>query len=513
VVCADTEDQSDGAGLTLYCEIGETGEKWNCDSPAAALERIKELSPREYWFFNTDYDLNNIFVEDRHKVLLTRLYHGSRLTSASDCWGNRYFDLARFFPGAPLRKIGELVGLDKFPFAPDSLDYCFRDCEIVRAGLALVRTLTQSRGISGAAFKEWKNFYPFQFKKHSPWIMKMLRESYRGGRIETYKEGLMMGKIEQYDLKSAYPWAGLSALPVPYSFHHVPSTKINEWTLCRIQVEIPDTCFCPPLGIRGKAGKVFYPTGTVSGWFWGAEFIGLPFPVKILDAVQWDHETICKDFFNWALALRRESQGLMAEYYKRLANSLTGRFGLRNSGRVIRGENPGDKEDSRAWLNGRGLAMIIWDEENYQSPVEIVSYITAVVRRRLWDNLYKNGEDILYCHTDSIMGFAPLEVDSLELSGVGQFEKCMEGFSLDLRGPGLYNLDGKVRGRGVKNPARAMADGFDEWRAPVRSIAAFRGGVKANDWIENRREISGGYQGRVFADGTSRPFQVRELEL
>lgn len=119
-----------------------------------------------------------------------------------------------------------------------------------------------------------------------PEVAEASRYAYAGGRFELIRPGHSNGRVFQYDINSAYPWA-IAQLPnlargrwVHYNNVSWKLVEQNEFAVVKCHVEYNPRLddgyaesIAYPLWRRHKDGTISYPSNVAYGWYWTPELI------------------------------------------------------------------------------------------------------------------------------------------------------------------------------------------------------------------------------------------------
>jgi hypothetical protein len=237
--------------------------------------------------------------------------------------------------------------------------------------------------------------------------------AYAGGRFELFKCGRYLGKVWQYDLNSAYPWA-IAQLP---SLAHGKWRQVTEFdphrefAVYRIRCTLPYRTNVPyPFYFRDKRHCIYYPP-VVEGWYWAPEvrhMEGLP-GFDVIDGWVFEPATDEKPFawVNDAYDQRLlwKEQGNPSEYsIKILLNSLYGKMA------------------QRVGYNKELLLPPKWHQ------LEWAGWVTSKARATLYSAMLRAGNALLSVETDAVFTTRPIDLDTgkgLGQWGVDEFDEVI----------------------------------------------------------------------------------------
>ena len=296
-----------------------------------------------------------------------------------------------------------------------------------------------------------------------------IRRGYYGGRVEVYRprgEG-----VSYYDINSSYPRAMLEDMPAGEVRQFGPSKGIDSFAkyaesavgFVECSVEIPDTCYLPPLPHRDtRTGKLLFPIGRFSGvWSW-VELKLLLDPLvggkitRVKRSVWFERKNLFFDFVKELYSYRDKSSEFYEEglalLSKLMMNSLYGKFGMNEDRKEILMLGPGEVAPEGATFprledeEDDVLSRVCYVEKKVTPPYiipQISAQITALARVRLWQfmaNVLRRGGKLYYCDTDSLITNLPDLRCSSEL-GELKNEYPGERLTVELVGPKMYLLE------------------------------------------------------------------------
>jgi hypothetical protein len=260
-----------------------------------------------------------------------------------------------------------------------------------------------------------------------------VRQSYVGGRVEVFKA--KMGPGGSWDINSSYPFAMLGDMPTDL-IRCRGGGSIPDIGVVLGSFSVPRDVHIPPLH-RKSGDKLFFPTGTVRGWYTSAEAryckerFGTS-SVKIERSIEYRPEPIFREYvttlYEARLAAKAKGNLALAEACKYYMNTLYGKTGTnRIRHQIVSGaeyyhypwNNPKALRQLRKWggwkhLTRQSVMTQLYSEEHYiygiPSFIEyapyilpaIATWITAQGRLQLQGYLDEAPSDVAYCDTDSI---------------------------------------------------------------------------------------------------------------
>jgi hypothetical protein len=256
------------------------------------------------------------------------------------------------------------------------------------------------------------------------------RQAYLGGRTEVFKNKMSTGC--SWDINSSYPASMVDPAGMPCDY--LGSFNVRELpqnpAICYAVVTIPKEEMHPPLPVIGNDGRLYFPTGTRSGWYCSTE---LDYCIKKYgsDAVKINgahlfeprniFDAYVKDLYNI-----KGKKGVVGYNAKLCLNSLYGKFGMqREREKIVAGEDwhdwpwsdPSAMKKFEAKKEIPHKKVISEEDQIYAIPdyanwatyimPQIAATVTARSRILLQGFLDQAGEAACYCDTDSIYAEKP----------------------------------------------------------------------------------------------------------
>lgn len=440
--------------------------------------------------------------------------------------------------------------------------YNERDCRILHAAVTGFQGMLLEIGselratVASTALTLFRTKYLSQKIPTSAAKNDMLRASYVASRVEVIKPALgSVGADETaryYDVNSSFPFAMLQPAPGAYigSSRHLPDAPPGEGNLyfADAEVEVPKM-FLPPLGARGRDGRIYFPTGRWRGLFPRADIELLQEHGGRVRKVHevWSYEPwtdlalYASDLYARRAVAKNEGKDFLALLLKYLLNSAYGKFGEhREKEEMIlhpwgEGCPHGGEHDAEDPETGETVAscvtplfpgcILVKAEKNVpHEHVAVASHITAVARGTLYRFMAQCDDDLYYCDTDSIVTKRELPTSS-KLGGL-KLEYEITGARFVQ--PKLYDLrkrdsDGnEVREIRSKGFSRLDAEQFDALVAgrEVEVTRMFRVKEAARAGRFGARDKNFGKRIRIGAnrpkrapdgDNRTRPWTVKEI--
>jgi hypothetical protein len=285
-------------------------------------------------------------------------------------------------------------------------EYFENDLKGLYEVLARSDDLTNSYTIASASMKIFLNkFYSIKPSNNSFKIDDIFRKGYYGGRVEIFK---MYGEnLHYYDINSLYPsvmYDNKFPLLENYNYRYTNEYIPNKLGYYYCRVSVPESEYIPLLPYRAKDGKLLFPSGSWSGWYYSPEVakaIDLGYDIKVLKGYTFSNtDYIFKNFVGHYYDIKKNSSGAKRFIAKLILNSLYGKFGQHRDfdNFVI---SPEAKYMYYPFLNVAKVKGLSYAKYIHS---EIAGLITSYARLKLYSLFEKAGkEHVYYCDTDSII--------------------------------------------------------------------------------------------------------------
>lgn len=488
------------------------------------------------WSHNLQYDLPILegdafpcasMVFTRYN-LISAVYPGGRQAA-------HFYDSTNLFPRHSVEMLGEMVGCSKGRLADhifaqlskgrawdtfSAFDqeqirhYNQTDASIVFQAVSLFQDLVNGLGgelratIAGTAMDLYRRaFHKWPWPVVDEKINEICRPGYYGGRVENYAIGTVE-HVNMYDVTSLYPAAQREArFPHPGHLERIddPQNSTSAWQgegVASCDVWVPDE-FVPSLPYR-HTGRLFFPIYQMSG-IWtleelrraqqsGAEVRNVNWILRSAVTFNPFREFVDRLF---ELRLRYLQNGeRQANLVKLLLNSLYGRWGLnplhglQQIRKIERGADLSSLQGYQTYAYGEHLvAFGTLPVQRYPDYVNVLfaAQITAAGRIRLFDELERQGEDLVYCDTDSIITRGTIGTSE----GLGSWRETMHDGSADMVGLKEYALRNAVMGnkyvaKGVPGDLQEeyLRTGAARFYRALGVREALRSGQRPAVWVE-----------------------------
>lgn len=223
--------------------------------------------------------------------------------------------------------------------------------------------------------------------------------AYAGGRFETFRTGLYEGKVYQYDLRSAYPYALTQCPVLTDEFNHdarpaqgrtVPPFSLNR---VRFYDTTAERTGINPFPMRTRSGSLFFPN-MVETWVWGPEYNAAlkhrPDALELVEQVTFPDDG------------RRPFRFLERLYQQRLdwreqehPAELVVKLGMNS-------------------IYGKLAQRVGWDRDNMVGPhwhqLRWAGFITSLCRSMVYDAMMQAPDRIIAVETDGIFSEVPLDL-------------------------------------------------------------------------------------------------------
>lgn len=451
----------------------------------------------------------------------------------------------------PLKKIGEIVGLEKYDMPPDwdnaalSDTYCKRDVEIIMEACKHWFRFLRTNDLGGFAqtlASQALRSYRHRFMDHQILIDDndkatfTSREAYYGGRTECFRLGHIVEPLTLLDVNSMYP-----AVMRDHTYPHklvghdtrltVKQLKsyLSQYAVCaHVHLDTPE----PVYPLR-KDDRLVFPTGQFSTYLSTPELIHAlerGYIKKVTAAACYKAAPLFTEFVDYFYTSRQaaEARGdkTSSALFKVLMNSLYGKFGQR--GIVWESHHNTDDLSAKTWEDydletgesvkyrqlGGLVQSQIQDRESRESFPAIAAHVTAHARMLLWSLIEQAGrKNVYYCDTDSLLvnarGLKRL-TSALDQSRLGALKIEGAYADADIRGNKDYRFGDKERTKGVRKNAvwkDANTVQQEQWSS-LKGLLA-KGDMSRPTTKPITKRLSRIYtKGDVLPSGYIRPFKL-----
>lgn len=445
-----------------------------------------------------------------------------------------------------------------------TVEYCMRDCRVLRSIVGKFRAAWESLGVglrataAAGASAALRLHVPDDCWGWTPEQDAAVAPAYYGGRVEVFRRACDRGWFA--DVVSSYPAAMSRPLPTRHLFtrHRAADPGPGRLGIVCATVHVPDVDI-GPLPYRPAHGplrdRLVFPTGEFRGTWTHEELtcaveLGLARIRRVHATHVYDAEPWAADYMRHWFAVK--AQGGAFTYPAKIAlNSASGKLCERPertelTGRADTVEALNDAAEfadmigeplpsRRVVAEYRVAGVPVWDVESFRTGslrhMAAAAHVTGRGREVLLRRMVSAGCQV-YCDTDSVFAFFGAGLTRERFAtGLGEF--AFESVFTDgefLR-PKVYayRVGGelRVRAKGFRMPdgkrfPKALESAWNRIRAgkslAFQPAAAVRRGMAHGDiGVRRDRQLRrfnpDGIDKRFFfSDGTSRPWNIRELE-
>jgi len=577
IIAFDTEDDSNGhVGIInfAYRNRGSTITHKTFRHPVLARQWIRKQKGNIIFVaHNLEYDLCNVY-RDQNFVDVDRLSYTARLIVAELNNNDiRWLDSFNFFPQS-LAKMGDVIGLPKMESDFQSVEYCRRDTEIVLVFMEMFqKKLLEDVGvgisatIGGIAMKAFRT--KFLKTEVATWNEVQALNAYYGGRCELFYKG-QLDDVKVADVNSMYPSVMKKPYPDCSSIEEGEEWNDFEYGIAHVKIHVPESEYVAPLPHKDHDGRLVFPVGTFSGW-WTVHEIRHAIQTrgaKVLHTYECWGTNMCQTYFtdyvDWCYNLRLSADDEFTKmFYKLLGNNLYGRFSQHNPRVEARTCEMDEEELEKTQARLIKTLGVFWIYEiplieppptaNWLWGTYVTSYARIELDKALFA-AHKEGNQIIYCDTDSIFWTGKDTISGVELDnkklGAWKIEKFQHGNFIMPKG---YILKGypvpvteklikkwptlkmgemftetKIACKGVpmprsldyedleteENPAyKFLMIGNASTKKPVRLRTALDRGLVPGAWMDVKKTRISEYKRRVVnQDGTTKPIILDDEE-
>lgn len=448
----------------------------------------------------------------------------------------RFYDTVNFFQ-ASVKKLGKIVNIPKLPHPKcftkkpktetqleELIKYCENDAEISRVFFNnfIVKFANDNKvklksTIASTSLADFRRNYLNKWYKVEPIeIHNKIFKAYYGGRTEVFKRGTFKN-VNCYDINSLYPSVMVKKLPNPNSFIDISSSSqyhIDHYEGVSYVEGFQEERYIPILPVRFK-DKLVFPCGIIKGFYTHIELREAQkngFNVKYIGSgVIYTKEcTIFKRFVESKYKTRKyqkSNKDPMEIMTKLTMNSLYGKFAFnyRESNSLIPVNDLSPKQvENATYIEDLGNGFISLSSSsdlptNYSFPI-FSCYITAHARLKIWREMEKVKENLVYCDTDSMFLNDNKTIDSSDVLGEFKHEYFKEE-AIFVKPKMYFTEYAKVKGVSSIKTEKQFKDlminptineeRFIKYRSVMRSKEHHKNGVlKINEIINITKKLS-----------------------
>lgn len=536
----DTEDNSKGEIISIDFFNGKKHFTFREPEKALIFLYSLKIPKNKYFYFfahNVEYDLINLFKN--HFNLIDKIVWNNFVIFATLKNKNIVFcDTMNLSYNATLKTLGDIIGLKKLDFNPDSIEYVQRDSEITYYYVEQLQDLINKEykvnlkyTLPGIATDIWRN--NFLNHKIKRLVNDQIFQSYFGGRTEAFFIGRKKGNINYCDVNSMYPFMMLKDFPDTGDIKNIDSLNVN-FGYGKFRVIVNSKI--PLLPVRFD-NKIYFPNGVIIG-IWTIEEIKnlIKSGQGELKEIYWINGTdkgfpffreYSKHFYE---KKKNADNKFYRNFYKLILNSLYGKFGEKRIGETfidVRKLDKSKMEIKRIFQNKLIVKTGNITDSKISNPLWS-SYVTAYSRIYLWQNLsyIDDNADLLYCDTDSII-YTNGKNNLLPINnkiGGWSLEKFNE---IEIKGNKFYRMKNKkefvYKSKGIpKNEQEIFFDlSIATFLKPIKlreslGITGINENQKIkimNYWTYITKELKTNYdKRRLLNSGFTEPFDILEIE-
>lgn len=499
---------------------------------ASILDLFRELPKRGYKLQSL-YSKGQVcivrFSNDTSK--LTMIDNGNIFSGTLEKWG-AIFDIPKI----------------KIDFETCSYDelviYCRRDVEImVKAWSVWMQFLSEHdcggfrETVGSTAFNTWRHKYMQRevYVHKDETVLKMERESYHGGRVEAFHQGVLwtdeyfyldINNMYGYIMKNYKVPVGLQGYSEKLPLKRMISYLSRYCVIADVTVNVDEQAF-----VTKKDNRVCYPLGRFrttlttheieyalsNGW------------IENLHAFSWykaDYlfSGFISDYYALRMSYRLQQNKGFEAICKLMINSLYGKFGQTGIMQRVIGHVPYNEvwhmpiidaqSGERFYQTAIGGTVIEERHkgESYHAMPAIAAHITANARLYLFSLLKKAGlENVYYCDTDSMivnrMGFYNVET-LINESELGKLKVETKSPWIIVNAPKDYEMSERRKVKGIRNNATQIDDNTflqEQWVKLAGLIRdGFQSGYTSKEITKHQNRII--YSGVVTQTGKIEPF-------
>lgn len=455
-----------------------------------------------------------------------------------------YFDMA-------LKKLGEVVGLEKLTMPPMSADdaewwtYNKRDTEILyyvwRHWLGFLEE--NDLGAFGLTIASQAfNAFRHRFMKQDVYIhtnkkaVKLERDSYRGGRVECYFIGELPEKdYYTLDVNSMYAFM-LRNHSYPSNFISTGKKMSLEWlakllgkyaVIAEVVVNTPEACF----GIKWN-GRLVFPVGEFVATLVKPELeygLSKGYVKEVKSFSVYEEDSIFQDYVDFFYGKRLEFKSTDNKVYdyicKKMLNSLYGKFGqITDEWKNVGYDETRTFDYWTEWdvptqtlhtfrCIDHQVEEKVGKNEGFNTLVAIPAHATAYARMYLWE-LIKSASSghVFYCDTDSLIvdkeGLHNLE-SSLNPTELGKLKVESKARKVIIHNLKDYQFGSKNVIKGIpKNATQVSENSYRMYQSLGIASGIRQGNLDKVVWKEVVKELRRNYtKGLVTETGNVEPLK------
>jgi hypothetical protein len=560
LVAFDTEDDSHGnpteydfAWLEAdsHLENPRSYHHFTTTSNDEAIKFIYDQPTSIFIAHNLEYDINNVFRKYDYKHVESISFTSRIVRMSLHGKKHTFLDSYNWF-SHPLKKMGQVVGIEKGKLDPHSVEYVRGDTNILlkfihyfqdritnEVGVPISATIG---GMSMAAFRSRFLEHPVQ-----AWNNPICIEAFAGGRCEIFYKGMIEGDIHVVDVNSMYMDVMTQEFPNPERMVSKSTWKKHEFGVGHFDIEMPPV-HIPILGYHSN-NKLLFPCGKFSGaWTYEEirEAAKMGAKVQQLDGFGTNSgQKYFLEFENYfygqRLKAKLENEAFGDKFYKGIGVNLYGKF-IQHKPRieartVLMSEKEEKKENAKLKMKCGPFLMY---ECEMKEPPRTACYlwgchVTAKARikiTRILNTIHTCGDTVLYTDTDSAFfcgnnSLPHLDLDQTRLGALDREDYRKAEFII-AKGYIMYPKDEtkppKIACKGIPLPRdfppekletldnpqmQFLRNGASSTLKPYRLRQALREGKTPNFWRSVKKNRHTEYSKRL-GNGVTKPLILDE---
>lgn len=479
IVGADSEDDGQGTPMSFAFWDGGKVLKNKYFYTTSAEEACSFIFsypiPSAFIFHNLEYDLANLFKHNDFfwvdQIIKAPLMLQVTLFNSKHVLMNSL----SYFKGT-LEQMGEIVGIKKLAGKARTQlnpEYVITDARIpyeyvngFQNRLINDYGVQLSLSIGSIAMQVYRARFMDVNKQVTYNNPRLVNSAYYGGRVEVFYRGVTPDneEVNVCDINSSYPNVMRNYEYPDTASLEKSSIHTHRFGVGHFRIHVPDNVFVPILPFKSPSGRLFFPTGTLTGYWTYIEVrkaleqgatileemdgIGTNEAVKpFVEFVDYFYgkRVACKD-----KAKRDKKLGLPfdnanafeSELLKNLLNNLYGKFAQKKPKTKL-SRRPLDEnyleQQLGAYVEKRLGSFWEYVQEEGKPPKTAnflwAIHVTAYARIELLKHLeaVKNaGDTLLYCDTDSIMFSGSRSIPNLPINN------SLGGLSHEIYDKGIF---------------------------------------------------------------------------
>lgn len=436
-----------------------------------------ELTPRNdgMWFyahagglFDIEFVLNHLLDNPRPNIRVSLAMAGSsaiivRISNGKYSWylldsykliNQPLRDIAKWMGGE--EKGGEAGSTDIFYGPLDTLiEYNRLDCKILHEAITAVENTVLGLGgtlemtMASTAMSLFRRKYLTQNINTSVELNDIASSAYIGSRVEVFEKEPPIGQTNYWDINSSFPYS--MTFDAPGQLLGTSKRMKDDDTIKIVKAVVSvDDCDLPPIPYRTERDRrIYFPTGSWSGWFSGVDIELLESTGHRIDRIDrvlsFEPFYDLRSYASQIYELRKNSDHKAEKtVLKLLLNSLYGKFAegelkskfmINPPAEFFRIPERTDENPLGRSCIGPNIHELIEKRDIAHRHVPIAMHITALSRKWLYQYMAQASK-VYYCDTD---GFAIPDKDVLpESNELGGLKKEQPMYEAHFHAPKTY---------------------------------------------------------------------------